>query len=908
MSSSPVLRSSRLAGRAAAPAWSLGLTAAAVVALVLPARAALQGGACTPDWVPGTGALPGLNGDAHALATFDDGSGPALIIGGAFTNAAGVAASRVVRWDGQSYTPLGQGLNGDLHALLVFDDGAGPALFAGGEFTLAGDQPAANVARWDGQAWSALGAGTGGTVLTLGAYDDGSGPALYAGGMFGLAGGAPAQNVARWDGQAWSALGAGTDGQVNALCVYDDGSGPALFAGGAFTSAGGAPAAKIAVWDGQTWSALGKGVGSTIPFFENPRVNALRVFDDGTGPGLYAGGSFSLAGGLPASKVARWDAQGWSAVGVGVGTSMLDFVRELHTHDDGLGGGPRLFVGGRFTSTFGARALASWDGQSWAVVNDNPATMDIQALAAFDVGSGEMLFAGGAFDEIGGVVTQSIAAWGGLAWSELGVPHAFGLDGGVLDLVVHDGGGVAGPTLVAAGTFHLAGTQTVEGIARWDGASWSALGDGPGGLASVLGVYDDGRGAGPSLYAGGTFYSPELMKTIRIARWDGTTWSALGSDINGYANVMRAFDDGSGPALFVGGNFTSAGGIDARSIARWDGVSWTNLAAGFDFGVHALCVFDDGTGPALYAGGSFTKSGSLTVNGIAKWDGIRWSALGDGLNEGAMALCVYDDGSGPALYAGGGFTASGALPLNGIARWDGSTWSDVGGGVDGWVHSLAVAGGDFGGGPRLFAGGTFSVAGGQPAASVAQWDGSAWSPLGAGLSSPAVALAAFDDGSGSGEALFAGGSFATSPAHDSFLAKWACPGSAIEVVPGCFGNPAVLAAQSGDVALGQTFLATLSPSSFSTGAGALLLGLDNTDAAGCGVFVPGIGELLLSASPLVTLASGPLSGGSLGFALPVPNQPSLLGAAVALHGACIGLGSPGVPIELSNGLTATIVQ
>ena len=37
------------------------------------------------------------------------------------------------------------------------------------------------------------------------------------------------------------------------------------------------------------------------------------------------------------------------------------------------------------------------------------------------------------------------------------------------------------------------------------------------------------------------------------------------------------------------------------------------------------------------------------------------------------------------------------------------------------------------------------------------------------------ALETFDDGSGSGQALFAGGWFTESPAGDSYLAKWGCP-------------------------------------------------------------------------------------------------------------------------------------
>ena len=42
-------------------------------------------------------------------------------------------------------------------------------------------------------------------------------------------------------------------------------------------------------------------------------VNALVVFDDGNGAALYAGGLFTNAGGLPLSRVGRFDGA-WSAL------------------------------------------------------------------------------------------------------------------------------------------------------------------------------------------------------------------------------------------------------------------------------------------------------------------------------------------------------------------------------------------------------------------------------------------------------------------------------------------------------------------------------------------------------------------------------------------------------------------
>ena len=51
----------------------------------------------------------------------------------------------------------------------------------------------------------------------------------------------------------------------------------------------------------------------------------------------------------------------------------------------------------------------------------------------------------------------------------------------------------------------------------------------------------------------------------------------------------------------AGGNFTNAGGVSTRHIAKWNGTSWSAVGGGMDnLGtVRALTVFDDGFGAAL---------------------------------------------------------------------------------------------------------------------------------------------------------------------------------------------------------------------------------------------------------------------------------------------------------------------
>jgi len=232
---------------------------------------------------------------------FDDGSGPALYVGGYFSGAGGIAGNYIAKWNGTSWSPVGSGMNSPVHALTVLDDGSGPALYAGGEFTMAGGVAASFVAKWNGSSWSQLGSGMNNFVYGLTVFDDGSGPALVAGGRFTTAGGLGANDIAKWDGSSWSPLGSGTNNEVYTLTAFDDGSGPALYAGGHFTSAGGVPAVYIAKWNGSRWAGMESGMGHLISAF----VIALTEFDDGGGPALYAGGRFdvSTAGD---SYLAKW--------------------------------------------------------------------------------------------------------------------------------------------------------------------------------------------------------------------------------------------------------------------------------------------------------------------------------------------------------------------------------------------------------------------------------------------------------------------------------------------------------------------------------------------------------------------------------------------------------------------------
>ena len=394
-----------------------------------------------------------------------------------------------------------------------------------------------------------------------------------------------------------------------------------------------------------------------------------------------------------------------------------------------------------------------------------------------------------------GCLCLAAPAWGQCepAWGPVG---GFGSTGSVVALAVFDDG--SGPVPYAGGSFTTIGGVQANNIAKWDGTSWSPLGTGMSAGVRALTVFDDG--SGPALYAGGEFSTAGGVLVNQIAKWDGTSWSPLGAGMSSSVFALTIFDDGSGPALYAGGGFTTAGGVSANRIAKWDGTSWWPLGAGISGEVIALTVFNDGSGPALYAGGFFTTAGGLTANHIAKWDGASWSPLGAGTSGAVQALAVFGEGSGPALYVGGLFTAAGGVSAKNIAKWDGTSWSPLGAGLGsgGSSHVFALVVFNDGSGPALYAGGWFTTAGGVSANHIAKWDGASWSPLGAGRTGAVQALAVF--GEGSGAALYAG------DWGPDIVSRWRVP------VPEVTGHPADLSVSFRDPAVfSLTALSTPGP-------------------------------------------------------------------------------------------------
>jgi hypothetical protein len=110
--------------------------------------------------------------------------------------------------------------------------------------------------------------------------------------------------------------------------------------------------------------------------------------------------------------------------------------------------------------------------------------------------------------------------------------------------------------------------------------------------------------------------------------------------------------------LYVGGGFTTAGGIPVRYVAKWDGTSWSAVAPlPTVYSPQKLKLFNG----KLFVGLPST-TGTTADSVLLYLDGTGWHPVW-GPNEGVFALEVYNGN----LYVGGGLSKVDTTIVNCIA-------------------------------------------------------------------------------------------------------------------------------------------------------------------------------------------------------------------------------------------------
>lgn len=666
------------------------------------------GQTCVDPWLASP-AFPHSEGGVTAAVAWDpDGVGPlpeTLVIAGFASIPTSPACQKVAVWDGVIWQPLGN-----------------PAVVPQPLAVVSGQLHGGDM-RWNGSSWQKLGAG----LSWVAALTEWNGSPIAVGAAT-LA--QPTTSIYRWNGGAWEELGT-TDmarGSAAALTVF----GGELVAAGSWTTIGGQTIRGVARFDGASWKPVGAGIASGALF-------AATV----TGGNLYVGGAFSLSSPAAACAVAKWDGAAWTKYGpTGLTPRGLSSV----------GTTPVLLAPscGDGCSTTLDTVYTLQSGVWKAIATDGP-TGDVQAIAKW----GDRIAAVGKFTcvgagpQLGNLV--DVAVFGSQRWGAL----TAGLNGSTTATLK------LGEALVIGGGF----TQAPDGVgaarlAKWDGNTFSPLGDGFNGGVTSLAVWSN------QLLAGGAFTKSGSGSVPYAAVWNGTTWQAIGNGgFDGAVNYLACASD----RVYAAGSFSHAGGLLVSGMAQFVGGAWYSiggrLSGGSAIGVHA----DD-----LYVAGPVSTS-SGTMSGIARYSSGAWSSIAPELS-GAVKQLFSDNES---LWISGSFKITISGPTNTVARWNGSVW-----------QGFAIGAGS---GRLLMHDGALHLA---DLGGIWRWNGSSWSFVAARTGSTGDVIST---ACSFGNEIIVGGSrlrdLAGTFVLDPLFQRWSALG-----VPGFLRQPAPVTIDPGQLA------------------------------------------------------------------------------------------------------------
>ena len=341
----------------------------------------------------------------------------------------------------------------------------------------------------------------------------------------------PAANKNQERSGSWKPLGSGLSEPVTALIVYDDNLVAALYDYPAYASA----------WDGSSWTSM-----DSIPASFAFDIEAFAIYDNQ----LYAAGWLFEQEGLKQwGHIYKWNGSSWEEFARIIGDSLYGQWpnpqgRDLIVYDS------KLIAAGSFDSigfsaeeSIAAKNIAAWDGASWSTLGpglgySQPQDAPVDAVNNLAIYDGH-LFASGYFNAAGGVSVNKIAVWDGYSWDSVGTGS-------------HDG-----PMVVYDNKLYV-------GELYWDGISWENYFSDATGSAVGLTVFEDRLIVGGVQTINGT-------EVNGIAAWDGFSWSSLGAGFTrdngtvGGASAATIFNN----RLIVGGDFDSSGSVEVKNVAVW---------------------------------------------------------------------------------------------------------------------------------------------------------------------------------------------------------------------------------------------------------------------------------------------------------------------------------------------------
>lgn len=585
-----------------------------------------------------------------------------IYIGGFFQMAGTDTTNGVTAWDinTESWETFDGGL-GSLHdddpvyayTFQAKDD----TLFIGGKFYNAGGVPAKNLAKWDGEKWNSAGDAND-WVFDMDIDETGT---LYIAGTFDTVGNVRASGVAKWNETKWESLGdedfAPTElsPYIKQIVVYNDD----VYVGGTFDRVSDKPANSFAKWDGSEWQII-PGLGMALSELFNGGISAIQVVNNR----LFIGGSFTRAGKELLTNVVEWNESSgtWKKLpGSAEDQGVYDgFIYTLGSHED------EIYAGGNFTVTGGiyARNVSKWTGDEWESLGEGDENGIGGVVYTLLVDSNDV-FAGGYFGKAGSVEAYHIARWDGTKWSSIGIGVG-GVEGAAVYALARSGN-----YLYVGGHFSVVGDDEnyelpANSIARFNLTMnrWESLGKGLELFEGFPGFVNSIDISNDLIYVGGDFTLADGKDQNYIAVLKDTAWISMDKNfgLNAPVTALKVINED----LIAGGYFTIDSVQNANFFARWDGDQWHEIAGGLSSSdgsvfIESILPYKDG----FITAGRFDYAGDNQANNLAYYDGNNWQTFGSGTDNLITGVAESDND----IFIGGAFEIAGGYPSISFAKY-----------------------------------------------------------------------------------------------------------------------------------------------------------------------------------------------------------------------------------------------
>lgn len=393
----------------------------------------------------------------------------------------------------------------------------------------------------------------------------------------------------------------------------------------------------------------------------------------------------------------------------------------------------RLIIGGSFDSIDERpiHDIAWWDGTEWRPLS-NPFVGEVSDLTC----TRTTVYATGKFTCADtSLHLDLIAALDSSGWHQVGSKMPRLLQGSkirALDSTVV----VIGPREIA---LQLIGNQWVDLnnlFHRTESPTWRAP------YFTDVTVFEG------HIYLSGTFDSVAGSYVPELAKWDGASWSAVpgyrleppdGADgISSIHCIGHSLYVATGPGLKSGRPAFIVGADTIRNGAIWDGSTWTHQPYRF-LDLDAVLFGTEDSMYFLDPGASITDGDTMVYGGFGSLIHGKLMTVVDTTQFGLSTSSAVESiaSSGGAVYMVGSPTFAGQHAGNAVMRWVGGVWQPFSASDTGW-NSLAtkydLAGankvdGVVGQGDSLVMYGSFRWFGTDRSDGIALFDGKKWHAL-----------------------------------------------------------------------------------------------------------------------------------------------------------------------------------